>query len=212
MKKFFFLTLTVIAIYTTSHAQIARGTKLLGGSFGTSLSKSENTPRSKSTYYIISPSVGFTIKENTVLGVNASFSHFNDTYQQTRDERDSYYGGVFYRRYLTLGKGFYLFGQGNLGYNLTDHDKYSHQTFNGEKLRAHGVGFSVFPGLTFAAGKRLHLELGINNLVALNYSTGTTKFYSSGFYSEAKQSGVSFTADADPESNLMVGFRFALGK
>lgn len=212
MKRTIFITLASIALASSSNAQVTKGTVLLGGNLGTSLNKSDSEPRSQYTSYHLNPSLGFTIKDNHVLGFDVAFGHTNSTYQQVRDERDTYYAGLFYRRYLTLGKGFYLFGQGNAGYSLTDADKYSHQNFVGRKVRQNSVGVSLYPGVAYTINKRFHLELGMSSLVSLNYSTGTTKDYYPGFYAEAKESGFNFYTNANPQSNLMVGFRVALGK
>ena len=212
MKKLLPLTLIAVSISFVTNAQITKGTVLLGGNLSATFQKSDSEPRSKYTSYTINPSLGFTIKDNHVLGFNAAFGHSNSSYQQTRDERDTYGAGIFYRRYLTLGRGFYLFGQANAGYTLVDADRYSHSTFTGQKARQHTVGVSLYPGIAYTVSKRIHLELGMTNLVGLNYSTTKEKFYYPGFYSESKNSGFSFHTNANPNSDLSIGFRIALGK
>lgn len=212
MKNVLLFTIASVAIASVSNAQITKGTVLLGGNLSTTFQKSDSEPRSKYTSYYISPSLGFTVKDNHVLGVNATFGHSSSNYQQTRDESDTYAAGVFYRKYLTLGKGFYLFGQANAGYSLEDADRYSHSTFAGDKHRQHTVGVNLYPGIAYTVNKRIHLELSMNNLVGLNYSTRKAKHYYPGFYSESKSSGLSFHTNANPVSSLSVGFRIALGK
>jgi hypothetical protein len=212
MKKLLLLTVISIVIASISHAQITKGTILLGGDLSATFQKTDSEPRAKYTSYYINPALGFTVKDNHVLGFNATFGHSNSSYQQTRDERDTYGAGVFYRRYLTLGKGFYLFGQANAGYSQEDADRYSHSTFAGDKHRQHTVGVNLYPGITYTVNKRIHLELGMNNLVGLNYSTRKEKHYYPGFYSESKSSGFNFRTNTNPDSHLSIGFRIALGK
>ena len=212
MKRIVLSTLILFCIASVANAQITKGTKLLGGNLSTSLSKSDTEPLNRQFGITINPSLGFTYKDNHVIGFTATYGHSDSRYQNTRSESDTYGAGVFYRRYLTLGKGFYLFGQANAGYTLYDADQYSHQSFNGQKSRQHNMGISLYPGVAFAVNKRIHLELGMNNLATLNYSTNTTKTYFPGFHSEAKYSGVNFYTNANPQSDLSVGFRIALGK
>lgn len=212
MKRLLLLTISAIVLVTITNAQITRGTVLVGGNAGTSISQSDAEPRTKYTNYNINPAIGFTIRDNHVLGVDAGFGHIGYASQETRDERDTYYAGMFYRRYFSLGKGFYLFGQGNAGYTLTDADRYSHQSFGGRKTRSNAVGVSLYPGVAYTVNRRVHLEIAMSNLVNLSYGSGTVKDYAPGVHTEWKESGFNFFTNANPQSNMAVGFRIALGK
>lgn len=212
MKRIALFTLTLLCMSVAANAQITKGTKLLGGNLSAALSRTDDNQLNRQYGFTFNPSLGFTYKDNHVVGFAVSYGHSDSRYKQTRSESDTYGASVFYRRYLTLGKGFHLFGQANTGYTHYNSDQYSHQSFNGQKSRLHNVGVSLYPGIAFTVNKRIHLELGMNNLVSLNYTTGINKTYYPGFHSETKTSGVNFSTNANPESNLSVGFRIALGK
>jgi hypothetical protein len=195
-----------------SQAQITKGTKLLGGNLSSSIDRSDSKPLSRQFNIMVNPSLGFTFKDNRVVGFTIGFGHSASRLPNSYSKSDTYDASMFYRRYLTLGKGFYLFGQANTGYRLFDADQYSHQSFNGQKVRQHYIYVSLYPGVAYAVNKRIHLELGMNNLVSLGYTTSTTKTYYPGFHSEEKHSAVNLYTNANPQSNLSVGFRIALGK
>lgn len=212
MKRNVLLGLTLLFIAGTANAQITKGTKLLGGNVGISFYKTHDEPSTRNFNITLNPSIGFTFKDNQVYGFNVTYGRSQTKSSSGWNESDIYGGGVFYRRYLTLGKGFYLFGQTNAGYTLLDAAQYSHTNFNGYKRREHNVSIGLYPGVSFAVNHRIHVELSMNNLASLNYNTTTTKNYGPGFHSEMKTSGFNLNTNANPESELSVGFRIALGK
>jgi hypothetical protein len=212
MKRMVLFALILFCIAATTNAQIAKGTKLLGGNVGISFYKTHDAPSTRNFNIMVNPSLGFTFKDNQVYGFNLNYGRYQSKNSNGWNESDLYGGGVFYRRYLTLGKGFYLFGQTNAGYTFMDAAQYSHLSFNGNKRKEHTVSLSLYPGIAFAVNNRIHLELSMNNLVSLNYNTSISKSFGPGFHSEIKTTGVHLNTNANPESELSVGFRIALGK
>src|SRR5687768_4014276 len=169
-------TITLICIASlffvfSAHSQISKGAVLLGGNLGFSSGDFSNpTDDYKNHSYYFSPSLGFVVKENKVFGVNLSYGHgINRTSATDKSVTNNYGGGIFYRRYLPLGKNFYLYGQGQLQLDFGNQE-YKTSATNYKKTTNY-VGVGLFPGVAYAISKRFHLEVSMNNLVSLGYSS-----------------------------------------
>lgn len=206
MKRISLITLASFFIASVAHAQINKGTILLGGnlSFHKNKTKYSSFTSSEPSILNLNPSAGFVVKDNKVIGANLTYGH-------SRNRYDRYGAGVFYRSYLTLGKNFYLFGQINTGYN--HYKLVSLAGFDSKEVsRTNSIGVDLFPGIAFAASKRFHLEVSMNNLVGLDFYQTVRETTSSSGTSEHKTKGLDFGANINPESNFKLGFRFVLGK
>jgi hypothetical protein len=74
MKKTLLLACTIISFAIISHAQIKKGSILLGGSLGISRNSEEtNSVESQTRNTYFSPTVGVAIKDNWVAGITTSF-------------------------------------------------------------------------------------------------------------------------------------------
>ena len=205
MKKYLLLTFSFIVIYAGAQAQISKGTVLLGGdlSFGTNKTET-GTVKSKTTGFSISPSVGIAFKDNKVLGLSLYYGH-------TEDQPNQYGAGTFYRSYLTLGKGFYLFGQAGLGFS--HYENISNPTFTlKEVYKSNSIGLSLYPGVAYTVSKRFQLEASMNNLITAGYTHSLRSSVTNVGVYESESRDFHFTTSINPESNLKVGFRFTLGK
>lgn len=214
MRKFTLLTVAFLFIASLTNAQISRGTILLGGSISANTNKTKNgNDESKSNGFSIYPAVGFTVKENTVVGVRGGYSHSKSDYNNNYPEQENngYSLGVFMRKYLSLGKNFYLFGEGGLGYN---HQNNSQTSSIDSKyiLKGNGVSANLYPGIAYALNKRIHLEASINNLISLGYYTSKTENITIAGQSSSKSNGFSFDTNVSASVPLSLGFRFVLGK
>lgn len=192
----------------SANSQISKGTVLLGGNIGYNQSNYTDAPTEyKNHGYYISPSIGFVVKDNRVFGFSISYSHsINQTTADSKSFSNNYGAGVFHRRYLPLGKNFYLFGQGHL-YADFGKQEYQSSTTNSKKTIT-TVGAGLFPGVAYAINKRFHLELSMNNLISLGYSS-IKDHNSSGL--DIRNNQFNFALNANPTSNLALGFRVLLG-
>jgi hypothetical protein len=209
MKKFTFLSILSICICSVSFSQINKGSVLLGGGVGISSNKVEDAdPAKKSNYLSITPTAGIAIRQNTVAGLQLTYWDVNDNIYSApqKDERTGYGAEVFLRKYVTLGKGFYLFGQGGIQYN---HSSYTNTYPNYEnKQKGWSIGFNLYPGISYAVSQKFHLEAGLAQLADLSYSK--TKYINQG--QTEKRSGINFDAKTSSLSNINIGFRVFLSK
>ena len=105
MKQIKLLTIAVLLIASTSHAQINKGVNALGGnlSFGTSSIKNGNNSFTN-TSLLISPSFMTAYKNNRAVGFNLSYQYSKSN--NANQETNGYGAGVFLRQYKPLGKVF----------------------------------------------------------------------------------------------------------
>ncbi len=107
MKKNLLFVIITLFIVSLATAQIPKGSLLLGGgvNFGNTKFETGNNI-SKQNNFNISGSVGIAIKENTFLGgfLNYGHSELKNNNTPGKPENTSYGGGVFFRKYLLLGK------------------------------------------------------------------------------------------------------------
>ena len=136
-------------------------------------------PRSrKSNSFSFYPSIGFVIKENRVFGIFLAYSrNRNENNGYPPGKALSYGGGIFIREYMGLGKGFYLFGQGDLGYM---HYSQEQGPSNSEiTSKSNTASLNVYPGISYAVSKKFHFELllsNISNFEILNYTNHNLKY------------------------------------
>jgi hypothetical protein len=206
MKTITLICLASLFIAFSAHSQISKGAVLLGGNLGYSTSDNDNgTNDYKNHSYFISPSLGFVVNENKVFGVNLSYAH--GKYESSAEEISNNYGvGFFYRRYLPLGKNFYFYGQGQIDAGFGKRKQTA--TSNYANSTSKSLSISAFPGVAYAISKKIHLEIAMNHLLSLGYYTNK---YQNTTTPDAKTSILGFAVNANPASNLGVGFRILLG-
>jgi len=209
MRKNIYLSLTFLLITSFGIAQIQKGSILLGGGINVSTSKIKDVNiDSKSNYISITPAAGIAIKNNMIVGVGIIYGHSKNyfTSTPTQSESNTYGGEVFLRKYLTLGKSFYLFGQTGFYYHSNNYN-YTYTTGTVSKQNDWSTGINIYPGISYAVTKKFHLELSLAQLVNLEYSkskiTGATN---------REASGVNFGVNASSLSNFNIGFRVFLSK
>jgi hypothetical protein len=212
MKKIVLLITCSFIISLISSAQISKGSILLGGGLNYSNNDFDNNTN-KSRTYGFSPSIGIAVRENKVLGLSLFFSHLTNHVSGSPSDAvtNNYGAGIFLRKYLPVGKNFYLFGQGNADFNYY---KYELKDLLLGRLNEHyALGIRLFPGLSYALTKKFHLELGLYDFLQLNYSVDKSQTTSPGGTTTSKKStGFSFISNANPVSNVSLGFRFIIGK
>lgn len=212
MKQFFIYIILFISTASTTHAQISKGLVLTGVSLGISGSQNESSanPPNESSYFDVSPSVGFMVKDNRMLGFQLTYGNHRSENENQKVDADNYGAAIFIRRYAPLGKRFFLYGQAGAAYNLMDRE--DTQANRRDLKRESAVVLNLSPGVACALTQRFHLEAGIGNLLELGYKWDNTRTVSATSEYETKGSGFNFSANANPRSQLYIGFRIGLGK
>ena len=131
-------TLLILVLFISSslivNAQFKKNDILLGGQL--SYSYNSNTFTQPNASYPnsdqkmnsgnITISVGKALNENTVVGIDLSYLPSSTTNYQNygpnllKYQNNGYGVGIFFRKYKSLGKEFYLFGQGSATYNWSN--------------------------------------------------------------------------------------------
>lgn len=208
MERFTLLTLAIFLFASITKAQITKTSTFIGGQISGGTFKQENGSNvQKQSSIIISPAIGTAIKKNLIAGIDLTYAHTKYEYPPSPvSEGNSFGGGFFLRRYESIANRFYFFLQGRVGYY---HDK-SESTAGNTNYKNVGNNFNLglYPGVSYALSKSLHIEVGLNNLVLLNYSYGTSKQTNS---PDLKTNSFNFSTSANG-TNLAFALRFIIPK
>ncbi len=214
MKKSLPLIFIAFTLAGTASAQITKGSVFLGGDVGgyTQKTKSEDVVTNKSGGIYIMPVLGKAIRENLVFGINAGLNITDSEAPPNNGamKSEGYSAGVFLRKYKNIGtSGFYIFIQGGLGANH-QLQKNTGTYVSYDKTKRTTIGLTAYPGISYAIGKKFHLESGFNNLLMINYQhekreTGTP-------VTTYKTNGFGISSSLSNSSALYLGFRVLIGK
>ncbi len=213
--KIYLLAICVF-ISSIAHAQINKGAIFIGGDLGIygSNGSSENPSdyTSKSSQYNFSPSVGKAIKDNLVVGGNLLLSFYNNTQQPYNNKiTNSRIGaGIFIRKYLPIGKSFYLFGNAALGGHSISNSYTTSQILT-KKETGYEINATLIPGISYQLNKCLFLEVALNNLINLGYQQINAQ-NENGVGGNYKSSNKSFNFSSSLGSGvpLQVGLRWMI--
>ena len=172
MKKYFYLLIAGILTLCTVHAQIKKGDVQLGGSlsFGTGSTKNYNYTN-KSTNVTVSPSFGMAVQDNLVIGVSLLYGHNPTKYGNPQYEygSDQYGGGIFARRYRSIGKSFSVFMEWNLvGQYEHTNSGYTDSLVN-SNVRTYNFSTGLYPGIAYNISRRVQVETSLPYLIYANY-------------------------------------------
>ncbi len=213
MRKLYSILLAFLFASTFVHAQIKKGSTLLGGDIGGNTQKTQtgNQEALRQWGISLSPVYGMAIKDNLILGGDLTFAYSEYDNIGSEQRINVYGGGVFLRKYKSIGNsGFYIFLQGRAGYRYLQSEVEA-GTVVTDRVKNHSVNLSVYPGLSYALSRKLHLESGFNNLLSLNYYT--EKRTTAGIpVIVNRNSGFNISSSLNNVSNLYLGFRVILGK
>ena len=215
MKKTLLFTVTLLSATLFGQAQITKGSVLLGGGISAGRSHSETgTVESKSTSLSFSPTIGVAVKNNVVAGLRLSYFHSNASQENPAlsQKANGYSAGVFYRKYLNLSKAFYLFGEAAAYYSFNKADSRYAPLGADTRQTSRTIGVNLYPGVAYVVSKRFHLEVGLNNLVSLDYTRNKNETLPPGSSNVSKSSGLGFSTNLSTAAPLTVGFRVVLGK
>ncbi len=209
--KLFLLFLSIIFCFT-ANAQIEKGSKLLGGSLNfnyTDYPSATNNPAV--TNFNISAEFAKAFKNNNFRGFHIGYGNGNLGNTKT----NSYFGGLFYRKYISIVKDFFFFGEAdiNLAYGKTASNSIGTPATN-LTSNIYSSAISLRPGLSYAVNPKLHLEVAFSTLASLYYQHEEVKQTTGSTTNTSKMNsvGISTSTQLNPFSNIQFGFRFLLQK
>ncbi len=129
-----------------------------------------------------SPSVGWVTTDNLVVGAtiltNFSSSNYPNSVNYIYSSTTG--AGFYMRKYLPVGKSFYLFGNGQLSVvSLYNKNSTPQQPFY-YKEKGYAVNVTVVPGIAYQINNCLFLEAALNNLLSLEYTRTNRQYQNSG--------------------------------
>ena len=199
------LLITVMTVTSLSaSAQIKKGSVFLGGNFFYA-NQTHHGSDARYTSVGLSPAIGKAIRDNVIAGIDIIYHNQQTTNFDTSKSTDQSIGaGLFIRKYMALGKGFYLFGQARAGGSYISVRNKMNDRPDG---KGYSVNLSAYPGISFEVNRKLHLEAGLANLFHLNYSQTSFTPYNENKY---KNSAFSVGTSLSNGTSLTVGIRIFL--
>lgn len=219
MKKFYLFFYLILTGFL-SHAQFNKGAILLGGdlNFQASSVKDVNdglaSSTTKNTQVTFQPAIGKAIKEDLVAGITLDYAYSSGS-GSTSTKYNLYGGGIFLRKYRSLGNKFYLFGQSNLGYD------YSKQTIDNPPNtggpdhqidKAYGVGLQFAPGVAYSLDQKWQVEFEFPNLLNINYThTSEDDLYDTPPNHQVYNNSFGFSSSLSATFTFGLGLRYVIG-
>ncbi|HWJ91801.1 MAG TPA: hypothetical protein VNR87_11855 [Flavisolibacter sp.] len=194
-----------------SNAQITKGSFLFGGALSVGHSVSRNPGpdnNGKNSNFLINPSIGKAIANNTILGVGFKVGHSRSGNSAAKSTSNDWDVNAYLRNYLPIGSGFNLFAQTDAFYRETRMHDSGPTYFNIHHTKAMGLNFQ--PGLDYAVSRRFHLELAWNDLFTVSFSNQTTNSSSSGGY--VRQKWLTAYTNSGGTNAVVLGFRLLFSK
>ena len=187
--KLVFLSVIATCISRSSIAQISKGYLTLGGSMGANItldSKSTIGLLSTSipgyTQWNFSPSVGFCITDEIVIGVglniDSKFIYQVSSIDNSKTENVMLSGigaNLTFRKYNKIKSAIYYYTQVGVGYSIqtgTDRIPLGTNDFiNAGSILARSTTVTINPGLTFFVSPKWAIDFSLNNILAFTYRT-----------------------------------------
>lgn len=213
--KIYLLTICLF-ISSLVHAQINKGAIFIGGDLGiygsNTSSENPNEYASKSNQYYFYPSVGKAVKDNIVVGGNLLLSFTNSTQQpyNNKSKTNRIGAGIFIRKYLPIGKSFYLFGNAALN-GQSIYNNYSTPQIPTRKETGYAIGATLIPGVSYQLNNCLFLEVALSNLITLGYQqlNAQDENAGGGIYKSSSKS-FNFSSSLGSGVPLQVGLRWMI--
>lgn len=177
--KFLLFLFSAIICSVPSFAQFQKGDKVIGAglnfqSYTNEINSAFIPQINKTTSVGLSTELGLANKANRLSGffINGSYglSKVEFPTQPTTNSKSDYYTigtGYFTRRYKSLGKSFFVFGEGRAGISYTNAEN---SGTNANKSKSYGISAGIYPGLAYRVNNRFFLELKFADFVSLGYS------------------------------------------
>lgn len=203
-----------IAMASGAHAQIKKGSVLLGGSVGISTDKKDyedSDYKTKNNIYTISPAVGWAIKDNLIFGADVQYAFREQKENSYETKSQSIGAGVFLRRYWEVLNRFYIFGQGRFGGNYFK-EEYPMGLGLFER-KGFSLNVGITPGISYAVSKKVHLESAFMNLLSASFTQYKGELKSGApARDNYKGNTFSFNGNLDNPATLTLGVRVLLAK
>ena len=179
--------LLLICFATT--AQINKGSVLVGGDiiYLSNSYQAENVLanselKSRSSSFLISPMIGFAVKDNLLFGFGFGYSNnttknksITDQERIVKTKTNNYSLSVWGRKFYPISKSFYFFLQGGLTGGIgRRNDKNDPVNFNNITENSFKIGVNAYPGISYQLRKNFILDAALNNLLSLNYEQRKT--------------------------------------
>ena len=219
-KCSYLLITAFICITSFCHAQVKEGSLWGGGiiNFGSIENDVQDIPEDNiySKRAFVSVFIGKSFSEKSIFGINLQYGH--ERIRSIRITRvaneESLGGGFFYRRYTHLGKSFFLFGHVDLIYTRgRGHVILQENPADFEKYKSYQFSLNIYPGVSYAINKNIHLEIGAGNLLSAFYGQETrhVEFPVNNVRDErATRYGVTSDFNSSFLGDFKFGFRFLL--
>ena len=181
MIKIYTLSLSLLS-FICLHSQIPKKANLLGGDFFYGRSDIVQSPQEQDMQILIlGASYGRAIRENTVLGMHFTVSPIHRySYVSgpniTKIETTSFSVSPYFRKYKTLGRGFYFFGEAATHFGMLTSERKSIPGGYDWEEKNWNTGLTVAPGIAYQLLRRLHLQITIPDVLRIQY--GETKYSS----------------------------------
>lgn len=209
MYKFLLLFLVILSLSFAGKAQFTKGDVLIGNTFSYRSNSSSTGINQTNHGGNFSVSLGKAINENAAFGINLLYGFTN--YDQIPNKTNFYSVGAFYRKYKTLGKGFYIFGEAGAGYDGSKQSakdnsgvEYTYSTSNGGYI-------SFYAGLDYRISKKFFLEISIPSLFIASFDNTTSTYQNANPQtSKGNQFGVTTGLSSNPLNTVGIGFRLIL--
>ena len=219
MKKFVAFTLILSACCIFTHAQIKKDAVLLGGQVSVYSSKPSGnsaSPKTNNNNIFLNLSVGKAIKENTVIGLYGGYGqgkneNIYSISASNISTSTTTSAGIFYRKYKSLGKNFYFFGELNAGYRGYKQE-YENRVIGAITTSAdteNGVELGLTPGISYRLFKKLQLEVLMPSFAGLRYAT-TKNSGSNITTTKGSLFQLSSNLNSGLLNNMALGFKFVL--
>lgn len=216
--KFVLLTI-FLPVSLLSNAQIKKGALFIGGDislYGSHAKGVEGNPviRNMNNYYF-SPSIGWAVKDNVIVGgrLLASYSEDKELEPSGYETKGNRIGAaIWMRNYLPLGNSFFLFTDASLG----GQSIYMKQTYEVPvslyKEKGYAINAVVYPGLSYRVKKSVFIEVALNNLFSVSYERKNTEQGSSGPFLKRVVNNYGFSTSIGNGVPLQVGIRWIIAK
>lgn len=208
MERITLTTIAIILFASFTNAQITKGSTFIGGQIsGSKVESKDQSISQKQSFLYISPAIGTAIKQNLIAGIDLTYTRSKVENTGSPITKTNGYGtGLFLRRYAPIANRFYFFLQARAGYSYAKNEGSSGN--NNWAFITNNYNLGLYPGVSFALTKSLHIETGLNDLALVSYSKGKHK---NSAFSDASSSSFNFSTSASGTS-LSFALRFIIPK
>lgn len=176
MKRVLLTAIGGLLLAATSHAQLSKGQKMLGGELSFTSSENKNEfflGEVNETSATITPQIGFGLSKNWIAGAGLGYTHLNQKSGSFKFTLNIFTAGVYLRKFHPFGDKAGVFGQLDLAAGFGK----GKETQGGgfpveEKTDVTTIAGIVSPGFYYKISKRIILETKFGGL---GYSTMTSK-------------------------------------